>query len=190
MNKAQQKFGEPSAFIKAKATKSTMDPVVQEFISKSPFAVLSTSNANGDCDASPKGGQPGFVKILDQSTLLMPDVAGNKLFQSYENTETNPKAALIFMIPGCGLTVRVNGRVQTVDREDIELRNIGAEVFNPDANAKILQGLLLEVDEVYPHCPRAFVFSSLWDVDIIQRNLETNSEKHWYKKWSGDKSEA
>ena len=188
MNKAQQKFGQPSAFIKAKPTNSVMDPVVQEFISKSPFAVLSTSNVHGDCDASPKGGQPGFVKVLDQSTLLIPDVAGNKLFQSYENIETNPKAALIFMIPGCGLTVRVNGRVRTVGREDVELRNIDAEVFSPDANAKILQGLILEVDEVYPHCPRAFAFSSLWDVDTIQRNLETSSEKHWFKKWSGTKS--
>jgi PPOX class probable FMN-dependent enzyme len=183
MNRAQQQFGEPNAFIKGKV-RTVMDAVMQEFIAQSSFVVLATSNAAGDCDASPKGGQPGFIKVLDEKTLLIPDIAGNKLFNSYENIESNPKAGLIFMIPGCGLTVRVNGRVRVVNKDEKEVGGIALEVFNSDGNARILQGLVLEVDEAYPHCPRAFKFSRLWDEEIIQQNSAVNSDRHWYKKWA------
>ena len=93
----------------AKKVKDHLDDYLAGFISNSPFAVLATSNATGDCDASPKGGLPGFIKIVDERTLLIPDLGGNRLFQSYENFETNSKAGLIFMIPGMSVTVRVNG---------------------------------------------------------------------------------
>ncbi len=183
MNKALQKFGNPQEFIRGKV-RPVMDPVVQEFIGQAPFAVLATSNAKGDCDASPKGGRPGFIKVLDEKTLLIPDISGNKLFNSYENIETNPKAALIFMIPGCGLTVRVNGRVRVVETGEFSLDGTGAEVFDPDKHATVLQALRLEVDEVYPHCPRAFGFSKLWDETTIRRNRDVSSERYWYKKWA------
>jgi len=188
MNKAQQKFGAPNKFIKGKV-RPFMDAVVQEFIRSSPFAVLATSNSAGDCDASPKGGKPGFIKVLDDKTLLIPDISGNKLFNSYENIETNPKAALIFMIPGCGLTVRVNGRVHVIDKEEPGLDGIEAEVFTADDNTRLLQALRLEVDEAYPHCARAFAFSNLWDEAGIRRNLEVNSDRHWYQKWSAQADE-
>ncbi len=61
--------------------------------------MLESSNAEGDYDASPKGGKPGFIKVLDDRTLLIPDIGGNRLFQCYQNSESNPKAGLIFMIP-------------------------------------------------------------------------------------------
>jgi len=183
MNTAQQKHGEPHTAIESKV-KTEMDSVVQEFIQSAPFVVLATSNAAGDCDASPKGGKPGFVKVLDEKTLLLPDIAGNKLFQSYENIETNPKAGLIFIIPGCSLTVRVNGRVCVVDQEELQQMGVNGELFDPDDNAKMLQGLRLTIDEVYPHCPRAFRFSRLWDTGYITQNAEDKSEQYWYQRWA------
>ncbi|OLC71492.1 MAG: hypothetical protein AUH87_02805 [Deltaproteobacteria bacterium 13_1_40CM_4_54_4] len=142
---------------------------IQEFIRHSPFCVLATSNAHGDCDASPKGGKPGFVKILNDKQLFIPDVAGNKLFHGYGNIESNPKAGLIFFIPGHNSTVRVNGGVRVID--GAELRDVRVEVHNPDEKAKLVQGLLLDVDEAYSHCPRALKFSNLWDVEEITRNV-------------------
>jgi predicted pyridoxine 5'-phosphate oxidase superfamily flavin-nucleotide-binding protein len=95
---------------------SFMSEWVQAFIRQPPFVVLATSNASGHCDASPKGGKPGFVKVLDDRHLLIPDVAGNRLFQSYENVSSNPHVGLIFFIPGLDSTARVNGRVEIVDK--------------------------------------------------------------------------
>jgi len=183
LNKAQQQFGEPHPAIEQKI-KSTMDPVVQEFIRSAPFIVMATSNADGDCDATPKGGKPGFIKVLDERTLLLPDLPGNKLFQSYENIETNPKVGLIFMIPGCGLTVRANGRATVMDSDQLKRDGIEVEVFEPDERTTVMQALRIEIDEVYPHCPRAFRFSGLWDVATISANGETKSDKYWYQRWA------
>jgi len=183
MNKAQQQFGEPHEFIRAKI-KSSMDPVVQEFIRSAPFAVMATSNADGDCDASPKGGDPGFIKVLNDKLLLLPDFSGNKLFQSYENIEGNPKAGLIFLIPGCGLTVRVNGRVRVIVEEEFRSNESYAGMLGQNEEIDTQQALLMEVEEAYPHCPRAFAFSNLWDTEIIRQNLTSRSEKFWFKKWS------
>ncbi len=167
-NKYQDKFGYPAERTKGKV-KPTMAKWIQEFIRHSPFCVLATSNAHGDCDASPKGGKPGFVKILNDKQLFIPDVAGNKLFHGYGNIESNPKAGLIFFIPGHNSTVRVNGGVRVID--GVELRDVRLEVHNPDEKAKLVQGLLLDVDEAYSHCPRALKFSNLWDVEEITRNV-------------------
>jgi uncharacterized protein len=167
-NKYQDKFGYPAERTKGKV-KPTMAKWIQEFIRHSPFCVLATSNAHGDCDASPKGGKPGFVKILNDKQLFIPDVAGNKLFHGYGNIESNPKAGLIFFIPGHNSTVRVNGGVRVID--GAELRDVRLEVHNPDEKAKLVQGLLLDVDEAYSHCPRALKFSNLWDVEEITRNV-------------------
>jgi PPOX class probable FMN-dependent enzyme len=166
--KYQEKFGYPADRTRGKV-KPTLAAWIQEFIRHSPFCVLATSNANGDCDASPKGGKPGFVKVLNDKQLFIPDVAGNKLFHGYGNIESNPKVGLIFFIPGHNSTVRVNGTVKVIDRS--ELSNVQLEVHNPDEKAEVLQGLLLNVEESYSHCPRALKFSDLWDVERISKNL-------------------
>ena len=85
--------------------KDFLEPYVQAFIENSPFVVVASSNSEGDCDASPKGGKPGFIKIIDDRTLMMPDIGGNNLFQSFENYESNAKIGLVFMIPGMDTTV-------------------------------------------------------------------------------------
>lgn len=167
-SKYQDKFGYPVERTKGKV-RPYMAGWIQDFIRHSPFCVMATSNANGDCDASPKGGTPGFVKILNDKQLFLPDVAGNKLFHGYGNIESNPNVGLIFFIPGHNSTVRINGRVKVVDRA--ELSGVSLEVFDPDEKAEMLQGLLLDVEESYSHCPRALKFSRLWDVEQIGKNL-------------------
>jgi uncharacterized protein len=94
-NSYQEEFGYPLERTAGKV-KSEMSPSIREFISKSPFCVLATSDANGDCDASPKGDTPGFVKVLNDKQLFIPDVAGNKLFHGYGNIESIPKRAGLF----------------------------------------------------------------------------------------------
>jgi predicted pyridoxine 5'-phosphate oxidase superfamily flavin-nucleotide-binding protein len=143
---------------------------VQEFIKQSPFAIMATSDSEGNCDASPKGGKPGFIKVIDKTHLLIPDVAGNKLFQSYENIESNSKIGIIFFIPGVNECARVNGRVSIIRNGDPVFDKINLEVFEPDENAKVLQALLLEVDESYGHCSRALNFSKTWDIETIANN--------------------
>ncbi|MFO0687240.1 MAG: pyridoxamine 5'-phosphate oxidase family protein [Myxococcota bacterium] len=182
MNRAQQQFGPPLELVTKKIF-PVLNEMLAEFVRAAPFAVLSTADAEGNCDASPKGGKPGFVKVLDARRLLVPDVAGNKLFQSYENLETNPKAALLFLIPGCDWTVRVNGRATVVGKSDGRLAGIDPEVFAPDENTKILQGLLLEVDEAYAQCPRAFTFSKLWDVPQIESARAADANRYWLGRW-------
>jgi len=114
-NKYQEKFGYPAERTKGKV-RSYMAGWIQDFIRHSPFCVMATSNAKGNCDASPKGGTPGFVKILNHKQIFIPDVAGNKLFHGYGNVESNPRVGLIFFIPGHNNTVRVNGTVKVINR--------------------------------------------------------------------------
>jgi len=156
--------------IAAKKVKDFLEPYVRAFIEHSPFAVLSSSNANGDCDASPKGGEPGFIKVIDDRTLLIPDIGGNRLFQSYQNFESNSKAGLLFLIPGMDVTVRVNGRVRVVENEELKSRGVVPQVHKPDGNSGLIQGLVLDIDEAYFHCPRSFQFADLWDSETIAAN--------------------
>ncbi|HPG26690.1 MAG: pyridoxamine 5'-phosphate oxidase family protein [Spirochaetaceae bacterium] len=189
MNRAQAKFGEPIEIV-VKKVESTMNGMVQEFIRRAPFAVIATASGAGDCDASPKGGRPGFVRVVDEGRLVVPDIAGNNLFQSYENLETNPKAGLLFLIPGCDWTVRVNGRVSVVEAKDGRLEGVAPEVFDPDDNTRVLQGMLLEVDEAYAHCPRAFTFSKLWDVAGIEKTRAEDPNRYWLGRWREEMARA
>ena len=169
-SKYQDKFGYPVERTKGKV-RPFMATWIQDFIRHSPFCVMATSSAKGDCDASPKGGMPGFVKVLNDKQLFIPDVAGNKLFHGYSNIETNPQVGVIFFIPGHNNTVRINGPAKVIDRA--ELKGAKLEVFDPDEKAEVLQGLLLDVEESYSHCPRALKFSRLWDIDEISKNIAT-----------------
>ena len=162
-------FGEMSERARVKV-KGEMSEFVQKFIKASPFVVMASSDPDGNCDASPKGGKPGFVKVIDGTRLLLPDVAGNRLFQSYQNMDDNPHVGLLFMIPGVNDTVRVNGTVTIVDREELERQKVELSLYWTDDNAKHLQGIIINVEESYGHCPRAYNFAKLWDTDQIAEN--------------------
>ncbi|MCB1644372.1 MAG: pyridoxamine 5'-phosphate oxidase family protein [Pseudomonadales bacterium] len=150
--------------------KPYLEPVVRAFIEQSPMLVMASADSQGHCDASPKGGKPGFVRILDDRTLLIPDIGGNRLFQGYANFATNPHTGLVFMIPGMNVTARVNGRVTVMEAEEVAAAGLQPEVSHPDKNAHIVQGIRIEIEEAYLHCPRSFLFGDFWNTDRIQEN--------------------
>lgn len=182
MNQAQTDFGAPSDRVKGKI-RDYMCEVTQDFIRSSPFVVIATSSGDGSCDASPKGGTPGFVKVLTDRQLLLPDVAGNKLFQSFENLETNNHIGMVFMIPGCDVTFRVNGKAKRVLKDDPVLNGVAVETLFSDDNTKLLQGTLIDIEETYIHCPRAFMFSGIWDTAVIADNQRSEATRNWGERW-------
>jgi hypothetical protein len=126
------------------------------FIAMSPFIVMATCDAEGRCDASPKGDGPGFVTVIDDETLLIPDRLGNNRVDSIGNILQHPRIGLIFFVPGIRETLRVNGRAQiTTD----------PELLGPAAvNGKLPRsGILVTADEVYFHCGKALIRSDLWN---------------------------
>jgi uncharacterized protein len=167
-NRFTRAFGLPVERIQQKTRPYLTEPI-KAFIAESPMLVMATSDREGHCDASPKGGLPGFVRILDDTHLLVPDVAGNKLFQSYLNMDENPHVGLLFFIPGLSEVVRVNGRVVIVGRDALDREGVDGARHDPDATRDVVQGILVEIEEAYTHCPRALNYSRLWDTDEIDR---------------------
>ena len=134
------------------------------FIAMSPFIVMATCDAEGRCDASPKGDAPGFVRVIDDETLLIPDRLGNNRVDSIGNILQHPRIGLIFFVPGIRETLRVNGRAQITT--DPEL--LASTVVNEKMPRS---GILVTADEVYFHCGKALIRSDLW-----------NPEKHVARK--------
>lgn len=133
-----------------------LDEHCVDFLAKSPFFVLSTANANGVCDGSPKGGAPGFVEVLDPHHLAWADYSGNNRLDSFENVVTNESVALLFLIPGLDETLRVNGRASLVTDPDLSRRfAVGGKP------ARVVA--VVTVDEAYIHCAKALRRGGLWD---------------------------
>lgn len=178
MNQAREIFGQPIDRVQNKV-RPFMVEWVQEFIKNSPFAVLATSNSDGYTYASPKGGEPGFVKVIDERRLVIPDIPGNKLFQGYGNIESNPHVGLVFFIPGIDAVARVNGSVHVLRNGAREYDRIVADAFTDEERKSIQQFMILDVRESYSHCPRALVGSNLWGTDVIEANREEAPIPKW-----------
>jgi len=149
--------GEPAPLIREKIT-NRLNPLTRQFIERSPFVVVASGRPDGGLDVSPRGDPAGFVRILDERTLLLPDRPGNKLADTLTNLLADDRIALLFLIPGVNDTFRVNGRARIVD--DAELL-AGSEV-----EGKVPQlGILVEIEEAYTQCPKAFLRSELWNPD-------------------------
>jgi PPOX class probable FMN-dependent enzyme len=133
-----------------------LDRFMRAFIERSPFLCLGTANAAGKGDVSPRGDPPGFVQILDDETLLIPDRPGNNHLDSIENIVANPNVGLIFFVPGSEETLRVNGRARVVDDPSL----LAASELNGKA-PKV--GIEVSIGEVFLHCPKALKRSRLWD---------------------------
>jgi uncharacterized protein len=136
-------------------------------IDKSPFAALATSGPEG-LDCSPRGDLSGFVRIHDEKTLMMPDRRGNNRVDSLRNIVRDPRIALLFLIPGSGSTLRVNGRAQVSVAPDL------LASFKVDGKAPRTV-IVMTVDEIYFQCARAIVRSDLWNPDkrVDPRSLPT-----------------
>lgn len=146
--------GEPNAVIQAKVMDS-LDSFAIDFLEHCPFAVLSTSDEDGNIDASPKGDAPGFVLVEDDHTLVIPDRPGNKLAFGHLNIIRNPHVGLLFMIPGTAETLRVNGRAE-LTRDPELLERLAAR------NRPAVLAIRVRVDQCFFHCAKAFIRSNLW----------------------------
>ncbi|PYN79769.1 MAG: phosphohydrolase [Candidatus Rokuibacteriota bacterium] len=139
-----------------KKESATVDEPSREFIGHAPFLLLATSSEDGRCDVSPKGDAPGFVRVLDERHLVIPDRPGNKRLDGMRNILRNPHVGLIFLIPGREETLRVNGRAWIV-RDEAILGSLKARDKQP------LLAIGVEVEECFFHCPKAFRRSQLWE---------------------------
>jgi PPOX class probable FMN-dependent enzyme len=148
-------IGEPTELVRAKVS-DRLNDLTREFVERSPFLCLATSAADGTCDVSPRGDPAGFVRVLDEKTLLLPDRPGNRLADSMRNVLQNPHVALLFVIPGVTDTFRVNGRATIVDDPEL-LEPCAVEGKVPKL------GLRIEIDEAFTHCSKAFLRAQLWD---------------------------
>jgi PPOX class probable FMN-dependent enzyme len=132
-----------------------LDMHCADFLAKSPFFVLSTANEHGVCDGSPKGGPPGFVRILDDQRLAWADYSGNNRLDSFQNLVTNDHVALLFVIPGLDETLRVNGTAEL--RADEALCD---EFAVAGKSARVV--VVVNVAEAYIHCAKALRRAELW----------------------------
>jgi len=134
---------------------SILDEHCLTFIAHSPFLTIASTNANGQTDVSPKGDPAGFVKVLDEKTLAIPDRLGNKRADTFVNVLSNPNVGLLFLIPGIKETLRVNGKAQIIT--DLAVREQLAH------KGKLPQfALIVHVEEVFMHCAKCMVRSKLW----------------------------
>jgi len=135
-----------------------IDRHCRRFIEHSPFVVLATGDGDGALDATPRGGDPGFVEVADERTLLLPDRPGNNRLDSLSNLIRNPGVGLLFLIPGVDETLRVNGTAELRDDPDLTARfQVGKR-----PPAVVVQ---ITVRQAYLHCAKALMRSRMWDPD-------------------------
>jgi uncharacterized protein len=127
----------------------------RDWLARSPFCLIASSAADGSCDVSPKGDPPGFTKVLDDTTIAIPDRAGNRRADGFLNLLSNPQIGLIFLVPGRGDTLRINGRARIVSEAPFFDQMVVA------GNRPRL-AVVVDVQEVFFHCSKAFLRSELW----------------------------
>jgi PPOX class probable FMN-dependent enzyme len=140
---------------------STLGVHAQAFIRRSPFVCLGTQHPDGRADVSPRGDPPGFVKILDERTLAIPDRPGNNRLDSLSNIVANPSVGLLFLIPGFEETLRINGKAR-LTTDPALLRQMTVNDRVPTV------AIVVRIDEVFLHCAKALRRSHLWDPDHRQ----------------------
>ena len=147
-------LGEPLPRVRDKARPALHD-LDRDWLAASPFCLVATSDEHGRCDVSPKGDPAGFVRVLDDTTIAIPERRGNKRADGYKNILANPHVGLLFLIPGRGDTLRINGRAHLVSDapwfDDMVVKG-----------HRPVLALVVEIDEVFGHCAKAFMRSQLW----------------------------
>jgi PPOX class probable FMN-dependent enzyme len=153
LSEIRELVGEPNPVTVHKIS-DRLDGPAREFIARSPFLVMSTVDASGMPQASPKGDEPGFVRVEDERTLVIPERKGNRLVMGLQNLLERPQVALLFLVPGTGETLRVEGEAVLLTAPDGEMIARGQ---------KPLLVLRVDVRRVFFHCARAFKRTGLWD---------------------------
>ena len=148
-------IGTPSALVAGKVA-DRLNDIFREYIERSPFVCIATASPEGELDVSPRGDPAGFVRILDERTLLIPERPGNKIADSLTNVIATGRIALLFLVPGVGDTFRVNGSARITDDRDL-LEQSAVEGQTPKL------GLVVTVEEAYTQCSKALVRSDLWN---------------------------
>jgi len=148
-------LGEPNEIVRHKIA-DRLNRLTRQFVERAPFVCLATAAPDGSCDVSPRGDPAGFVRILDERTLLVPERPGNRLADSLRNILANPHIGLLFIIPGVGDTFRVNGRA-TLTTDAALLAPSAVEGKPPKL------GILVDIEEAYTQCSKALLRSQLWD---------------------------
>lgn len=157
-------YPEPWDIVKAKVM-PRLDTHTTTFIGNSAFALLSTVDSDGLVDISPKGGAPGFIKVKDTTTILIPDSAGNNRIDSLRNILENPGVGLLFMVNGVNEVIRVKGRASIHQDEELF-------ALCPDGKRDPKVVIRVEVESVYFHCPKALAVGKLWAEDYrVERSF-------------------
>lgn len=156
LEQLREHYRQPSKLVQNKKV-AVLDEPTRAFIAASPFVLLATADASGRCDVSPRGGAPGFVRILDDQRLLLPDLNGNNLLDSLQNVVVNPNVGLLFVLPGRDETLRVDGHaVVTVD--DAILSSF-TDIRRPTSV------LGITVEHAFIHCAKSFRRGHVWEAD-------------------------
>jgi PPOX class probable FMN-dependent enzyme len=148
-------IGHPSELVLRKHVRS-LEQHSRAFIEKCPFLLLASADASGNMDVSPKGDAPGFVRVLDDSTLAIPDRPGNRTAATFCNLVQNPRVGLFFLIPGRQETLRVRG-TGTIVRDRWLRDELVASGIAPDF------AIVVRIEEVFFHCPKCMIRSRLWE---------------------------
>lgn len=154
--------------IAAEKCQNRLDKHTIDFVARSPFLCIGTQSPDGSADVSPRGDPCGFVKVLDDKTLLIPDRPGNYRLDTQSNILANPAVGLLFMVPGFDDTLRVNGTAKITRDPDI-LALMAVKERMP------LTAIVVSIDEVFLHCAKAFRRSKLWDPSQHQDRSEMPS---------------
>lgn len=141
--------------------RTSLHAIDREWLARSPLCFVATTGADGSCDVSPKGDPAGFAKVLDDRTLALPERPGNRRVDGFRNILSNPRAGLVFLVPGRGDTLRVNGRARIV-REAPFFDDMVVKGNRPKL------ALVVEIEEVFYHCPKAFLRSGAWNPESWQ----------------------
>jgi PPOX class probable FMN-dependent enzyme len=162
--------GSPNDVVVSKLA-DRLNDLTRQFVERSPFVCIATGRPDGGLDVSPRGDPAGFVRVLDERTLLLPDRPGNRLADTLTNLLVDPRVALLFLIPGVGDSFRVNGRGRIVD--DPEL----LEASTVDGKAPKI-GIVVEIEEAYTQCSKALIRSDLWNPErhIDRSELPSSGE--------------
>jgi PPOX class probable FMN-dependent enzyme len=150
----RERYRPPHPAVVAKA-RPQVDPAAAAFLATSPLMVMATTSSTGT-DASPRGGPPGFVTLLDPHHVAFADLAGNNRLDSYGNIVEHPKVGLLFLVPGVGETLRINGRATITTDPDV-LAATAIDGVTPKL------AIVIDVDECYIHCAKALRRSGVWD---------------------------